>query len=506
MISVNSLQIIRSSFKHNSCSRNGGALYLDMPGSNNSNILKSTFFNNTAMSQSGGAVFVFRTRRLQLQHLSFIGNTAGQSGGAISARNSNEKINITASIFKNNLAEAGDGSAVYVADGNSFLGIFSCTFLENKAPQGAGTVFWTYSFLRLLEPAGLHGGSNEFFPSNTAMYGSNTATQGLSLLFGDNDTSAITITDYLSLVPSFTVMLVDYYQQRVLSQSEKDVVATILPSNCFHSSGYLAGSATVTWNQGVATFDRLQAYCAPGYSLNLHIRYDSEEGNVNPMRNMTLVYRPCVRGEFLAQERACSLCTNGSFSLTEPEEVGLDGLGESHVCRACPEHAQGCFGDSIDVLPGYWRNSDLAATLQECPFQEAACAGGAVVEDGSCEEGFAGPLCAVCERDYIYSPLTRTCTECSSSYVEVLIIFLLCGLLVLISMYCRRKYSAIKKFSGCDTMGEVFSYLVIRSKLLGKHVSAQDKVLLEDRLDVMRKRVIGLFRVFITYFQVITVG
>lgn len=371
---------------------------------------------------------------------------------------------------------------------------------------GAGTVFWTYSFLKFLEPAGLHE-SNEFAPSNTAKYGPYFATQGIELLFSDNDTSSIAITDYVGLVPSFTVTLVDYYKQVVLSQSEKEVTATVLPSNCYHSAGYLTGNSIVIWNQGVATFDRLQAYCAPGYKLNLLIKYDSSEGNVDPKRNMTLVYRQCVRGEYLAQERACSLCTNGSYSLTEPAEVGLDGLRESQVCKVCPEHAENCYGDNIFAVPGYWRNSDVASTLQECPFGEPACGGGGGVEDGSCEEGFEGPLCAVCQRDFIYSPFTRTCTECNSSFVEVVILIVFFVLVAFFAyFYCWKHYSALKKECGGETMGEVFSHLVIRSKLLGENVSAQDKIKLEDRWDVVRKRVIGLIRVFLTYFQVITVS
>ena len=136
MQSVNTLKIIKSTFAHNSCLRNGGALYIDIPSSNHSEVQDSTFLNNTAMSQSGGAIFVVRTRQLQFRRLAFISNTAGESGGAISARNSNEKINVTESTFQDNLAVAGDGSALHVADGNSFMSIFNCNFLENKAPTG----------------------------------------------------------------------------------------------------------------------------------------------------------------------------------------------------------------------------------------------------------------------------------------------------------------------------------------------------------------------------------
>jgi hypothetical protein len=51
----------------------------------------------------------------------------------------------------------------------------------------------------------------------------------------------------------------------------------------------------------------------------------------------------------------------------------------------------------------------------------------------------------------------------------------------------------------------VFSFLVLRSKVFGDTVSPEARIKLEAHIDVLRKRIVGLMRVFVTYFQVITV-
>ena len=370
---------------------------------------------------------------------------------------------------------------------------------------GGGTVYWTYSYVELLEPNGLMGSTNFFASSNNALYGKSVATQGITLVLGNNNTNEMDITDYMSDVPPFTVILVDYYGQQVLSQSERDVTVTARPSTCFRSEGYLAGIFIKSWNEGVATFDRLQAYCAPGYNLSLSITYNSIAGNIDPTRNLTLVYRPCLRGEHLAQERSCSTCETGTYSLTEPSQVDLSELTQAKVCRRCPEYAETCYGDQIIAKSGYWRNSDVSPTVQHCPFDSTSCLGGADISDASCKEGFEGPLCAVCERDFTYSPITRSCTECGSSFVEVVVGFVILLVFMGIAYWGYRKYSALKLESKGESIGEVFAFLVIKSKVLGESITSAHKSEVEQQVEEFKKRMIGLARVFLTYCQIITV-
>lgn len=387
------------------------------------------------------------------------------------------------------------------ADGSKGHRLFSQFYLFLLT--GGGTIYWTYSQNELMEPTGLYSNT---FVSNTAMYGNDYATQGISLLMGNNDTSTIEITDYNDDVPSFTVILVDFYGSRVVSQSYREVSVAAQPSTCYTSTGYLAGIFTVSWNQGVATFDRLQAYCAPGFNLSLLITYDSVAGNIDPVKNMTLVYRPCVRGEHLKQDRACSLCTNGTFSLIEPADVDLSDLSEAKVCQRCPEDSDTCFGDQIVLDPGYWRNSEISATVQDCPFDMNSCPGGTAVGDASCTVGFRGPLCAVCQSGYIYSPFTRTCTECDSSYIEVVVAFALLILIAAMAYSLFKRFKAVKREAQCDSMGEVFAFLVIKAKLLGDNVPEGSRSAVALRMETFKKRLLGLMRVFLTYWQIITVS
>lgn len=120
----------------NQCLLNGGALFLDMSNSVNSVIEDSTFVNNVASLNFGGAVYIVRTRDLRFERLTFTGNSAGNSGGALSVRVSDVKVSVLACSFTRNMAVRGDGSALNVADGNSFVDIFNSSFQENRAPNG----------------------------------------------------------------------------------------------------------------------------------------------------------------------------------------------------------------------------------------------------------------------------------------------------------------------------------------------------------------------------------
>ena len=512
------------------CSRSGGAIYIEMPSSDDALVHNTRFENNTAKTNSGGAVAIIRSRKVILKDLEFTSNTAAISGGALTVDNSNENITVSGCIFNYNVARDGDGSAIHLSDGNSFLSIYSCRFSGNSAPNGifhclltivlhacpfkliiyifeflvgGGTLYWTFSQFRLLEPTGLHDGANEFLSSNNALYGQFYATQGIYLLVGDD--SVIDVVDYEYFIPSFNVELVDYYTSRVLSQSEKEVSVETTPSNCYKSSGYLAGGTTTIWNGGLATFDRLQAYCAPGHSLNLLISYISSKGNVNPEANLTLMYRHCVRGEYLAQDRACALCLNGTYSFVEPLTVDLSELSEAAVCSNCPDYSKTCYGDRINVLPGYWRRSNDSSTLLKCPFESNSCSGGYDVGDNSCQKGFDGPRCGVCRPDYIYSPFARSCTECDSSYVEITIIFSIIALFSALLWFFYRKYTLLKRTFDAGSAPEVFSILVMNSKLIGENISEKDRVRLQREFNYLKKTAFGIMRVFLTFLQIITV-
>ncbi|CAM9462638.1 unnamed protein product [Scytosiphon promiscuus] len=157
-----------------------------------------------------------------------------------------------------------------------------------------------------------------------------------------------------------------------------------------------------------------------------------------------------------AQNDSCTTETCG-VSTCDPGselEVSLDGTSLEISCNPCLENfykpdegsdpclacTDGLVSEAGAVVctlePGFWRTSNTSDTVYECP-NEDACVGGATVET-YCEDGFKGPLCAVCENDY-YPSGSYECLECSegnaASAMIAIILFLvaLAAFLVVLS-------------------------------------------------------------------------
>ena len=75
-------------------------------------------------------------------------------------------------------------------------------------------------------------------------------------------------------------------------------------------------------------------------------------------------------------------------------------------------------GDATqELLPlesGFWRIHSESTTARPCPLQNA-CVGAATFTangNGYCNEGYEGPLCAVCSKHHYYDPDIKACMDC----------------------------------------------------------------------------------------------
>jgi predicted outer membrane repeat protein len=141
---VHHLVISHSNFESNKCFVNGGALFLSISSDLNSVIEDSTFIDNTAITNSGGAVFFMVTSNLMFNRLLFRGNVATNSGGALAMRLTDNPIVINYCTFTRNRAIMGDGSAIDVGDGQSFISVYYSTFQENSALMGTLYYYFHY--------------------------------------------------------------------------------------------------------------------------------------------------------------------------------------------------------------------------------------------------------------------------------------------------------------------------------------------------------------------------
>ena len=141
---------------------------------------------------------------------------------------------------------------------------------------------------------------------------------------------------------------------------------------------------------------------------------------------------PCGAGEVSgAGSVQCDVCPDGTFA---------SGLGTE--CLPCIGTGATCNQGVLTLLPGFWSSAlvsvdtgkpklnlsavALGATFYECPPN--AC----VVDDDSrlqCAAHRAGPLCALCEGDYVLSG--DQCEECGSTAASWVLLIVCCAFLVL---------------------------------------------------------------------------
>jgi hypothetical protein len=247
-------------------------------------------------------------------------------------------------------------------------------------------VFWVSSS-GMQEPNGLTG--NYFSLSNTARYGSWWATEARHIV-SKNDVLSLEIIEYSEAAPPITVLIRDWYNQTVLSDSSSSVtvyVSTSLTSDCHGEEGFISGLTRMTLLNGSTTFNLLEPGCAPTYNLSLDV--------ISSLSSLTSLpfqysFRSCVIGEYYAG-RICQTCEIGSFSFINPETVNMSDLTQASTCQSCMSEAESCYSDVIILRKDYWRISRDSTDIFECPYRDA-CNGGSNTGDASCAEGHEGPV------------------------------------------------------------------------------------------------------------------
>lgn len=473
-------------FSSNSVDETAGAIYLE--GISGVNIESCEFLFNAA--DIGGALYVDQTQNVSLVGARVWNNSALRNAAGVGLYDS--LVSVVDSDFRGNNATTGSGSALHIMA--SDVSVTANTFEDNWSAQ-AGTVFWDYTS-GMSEPEGLSSSSiNNFSDSNYAMYGPRYATQGVRMLLDSNN--SYDIVDYTVPAPPITVMLVDYYDQNVLSESTAIVQVNEKPSDCHDMDPYITGGITERFRNGRATFATMAAFCAAGYNLTISFT----TGIVAESLTAVLSFRDCVRGEYFS-DRVCTVCPVGSYSLVEPDVKSLSELTYS-VCQQCPNSdvAKGCQGDSIYLQEGHWRISTSTDFILSCPKDAPSCQGGLVAADESCGEGYHGPLCAICDDDYFFSSASNTCEMCSASssfsdpiFLTFLILAILgCAVFAIISM------KKIKK-ANVQTMDDLVIYIFFNARLVG---SSDDPVADKKRKVTQSRSLRGFLKVYVTYFQIL---
>ena len=151
-----------------------------------------------------------------------------------------------------------------------------------------------------------------------------------------NASSVIEVNDYEAHIPTITLTLQDYYGQDVVTESlgyAQLLVPNNSPQNCQtdHFYGYIGGGIVEQFENGVATFKEVDAFCAPDGVMYL-------DGTSDLVLNTTVIelnFRSCVVG---GEHRAVCLSVCRSLCLSVPLPLCLMCLWiENNLCWTCAD-------------------------------------------------------------------------------------------------------------------------------------------------------------------------
>jgi hypothetical protein len=368
--SSSSLEVSRSTFKHNSAPSNG-CIDADVK---TVLIANSTFFNNSALSGSAGA--------LQLDCIE------------------NAPCNFT--LANNN-------------------------FSSNSAAINGGAVYWTKQ-----QPTCI----NNTFSSNAAVYGPDVASFGVKMKSQDegkqskvSGDSYVNVASGQRLPQPIVIALVDHSGQVV--KTDNSSIASIFPADTANVT--VSGNSKVTAVKGVYFFTEVKFTAQPGVNVKALFSSDAiatlpseDSGYSTELLSVDMQIRECRTGEALVG-KDCVQCIAGTYSLdpTQP-------------CTDCPSGAECLGGSLILPDKGYWRPSKYSDSIFSCPNSKACLGSPHIMPSltGVCSEGYRGNKCQACDNGYSRTT-ENTCGKCPDHVSNafkligmIIVLAVICGVLV----------------------------------------------------------------------------
>lgn len=497
VISSTSLSVTNSSFSGNIALDSGGALMCASVVNVSLHSLRVA--GNAARGVGGGGIYLSSVETVSIVDFECHNNTALNEGGCMSVI-AGANVSLSSAVFDGNIVRQGSGSAMYFTSLSGGFLSGSNLFKNNQAPEGGGTVFWAHNS-GMLEPLGLSNSQVCQFVDNSALYGNQSATEGVAINF--LHAANYEVVDYAAVyITPIEVGLFDYYGSLVAAPIDDTVQIASEANPCFDGLSYVGGALLTPPSSGIARFDSLQAFCAPGYNMtllaSLTVTSDDRGVETSMEAEMLVSFRSCRRGEYYAN-KVCNLCENSSYSLDENSDLSVRG------CKRCPAHADTCWGDVIDVSEGYWRISELASTILPCPLGKESCKGGVVSGEASCAVGYTGGLCAVCADQYWFSSASSRCQSCSdvSSVLSpaTIVVVAIVGLAVIAGGLYYRKLDAASK--ACNRRIDVGCLFLTDIGYLNGNSTDEDIQQAKLFCRVLFKRMLARFKIYVTMYQCI---
>ena len=139
------VEVIDTVFARNSAPLGGAAVFV--LGGSQLTVRNCSMYDNVAIMNSGGAIWSngaaagIEAKPLTIEDSQFRNNTAQEDGGAVFT-NAATNLQISNTVFTDNVANTGNGGAIRV-DSRSIVTIATSSFERNNARNGAGGALWT---------------------------------------------------------------------------------------------------------------------------------------------------------------------------------------------------------------------------------------------------------------------------------------------------------------------------------------------------------------------------
>ncbi|EAR83661.2 transmembrane protein, putative (macronuclear) [Tetrahymena thermophila SB210] len=425
-------------------------------------INNSQFQNNTNFNGLGGSLYVFNCLHILIQDSIFIKNKCLRlNGGAISIQNvvNIAQVYIYKCQFIFNSAIFSTGGAINLSYAN--LIIENSNVTSNTAIIGGGIYYEQVIPDFVLEKSNnnIDNNKNKILNNNAKIFGDNI---GSTIRKIDIDLQNIKIPrDSVKIMGERQIEIREFKSGNQITfegiqlLDEENNPIKISNINItefqFYSSDIqnfvYSLSVSLNWDQSnkkIQVIGQVQSrqvinnginlqsqiMYMPQSRMSLQIVLDTlpklidSKGNIfflqnQFQKNFTIDFTSCSIGEITTQQIEsiiCQECPEGKYSL---DQYSTD-------CKQCPDSAKKCYGSTINLMNGYWRENNTTDIIVYCNQNPEFCQAESSDSKFICLRGHIGPLCQQCDSYGViwgnrYSQILSSdiCYDCNESVLLI---------------------------------------------------------------------------------------
>ncbi|CDW73872.1 UNKNOWN [Stylonychia lemnae] len=300
---------------------------------------------------------------LRIKNSTFIRGMSKEQGGALLIKNTN--LNVRLSNFIENYAKEGGAMALICSP-------YSNYFDSNYAATKGGGIYYNKHRPQIYK-------KNVFTGDNYAPYGSQMAGYPYSVIIQSYD--KIDIASGQIYQGIIQIGIIDADGQIITNDN----------SSATDQKAKISGEYQIQVENGIGIFQTgmLQFYSIPG-SKNVSFKIQSSSIDTNYIKKI-----------FLNASNDQTKSINLEYIYFDFRECqsGEINFNEYSQCNECLDNAECPGGDIINVLPGFWRSSNISTNILPCIYDKA-CVGNQLDSTSNnaqiCKYGYEGNLCNHC--------------------------------------------------------------------------------------------------------------